>query len=157
MFALKFSTDPDRASRFLRADIAGRRAQLEQLASISIDDLAVGSAPTLTQEIEWFASPHDLIKTMDALRKASQRPSGTPILPILGINPGFKSDSSRFPILAYKGGSEPGVLNLTWMWRDDSGRWMAASVSHNRDDGPCDETRGARLGTRVVEAARRLP
>ena len=154
LFLLKFSADASRIDRWMTATPEGRRALLASFAGLSMDDVASPALPVRPRDIEWFASPLDLLRTMNGLRKIDD---GGRAVSLLGINPAFRVDSSRFPIVAYKGGSEPGVLNMTWMWKDDRGRWMAAAFSWCRDDAVVDETRLLRLATRAIHAARRLP
>ena len=40
--------------------------------------------------------------------------------------------------VGYKGGSEPGVLNLTWLLRDEAGEWRVLSLSWNNPEAPVE-------------------
>jgi hypothetical protein len=58
---------------------------------------------------------------------------------ILSINPGIPaSGDGRIAFLAYKGGSEDGVLNMTQYVETRSGEAFALSMTWNRDEGPTD-------------------
>ncbi len=77
-------------------------------------------------DIEWFASGHDLGRVYARL-------IDDPVaLAILSINLG--TDRSHFAAWEYagfKGGSEPGVLNFSWLLRDEAGAWWVLAISWN--------------------------
>jgi len=60
-------------------------------------------------------------------------------LPLMGINPGI-ADPGQWAHVAYKGGSEPGVLNLTTQVVGKSGKTYCVSATWN-DTKPLDEKR----------------
>ena len=45
----------------------------------------------------------------------ARRPATAPVLDVLAINPGIADATGAFAYIGYKGGSEPGVLNLTYV------------------------------------------
>ena len=53
------------------------------------------------------------------------------------MNPGMPFDPARWPYVGFKGGSEPGVLQLTWLVRRDDDRWFVLSITV---DDPADAT-----------------
>ena len=53
-------------------------------------------------------------------------------LPLAGVNPG-PVRGENWSEIAYKGGSETGVLNFTAGVRDESGRWYCAAATWNHD------------------------
>ena len=59
---------------------------------------------------------------------------------ILALNPGLPIDPLAFPYIGFKGGSEPGVLNLAWLVRDSSERWRFVSFGYNDPGAPISET-----------------
>ena len=61
-------------------------------------------------------------------------------LPLMGINPGA-AKKSDWDHVAYKGGSEPGVINLT-TWVAKGAKSYCVSATWN-DHEPLDETRFA--------------
>jgi hypothetical protein len=46
-------------------------------------------------------------------------------------NVGLSISKEAFPYIGYKGGSETGVLNLTYLLRAKDGTWYAASAGWN--------------------------
>jgi hypothetical protein len=45
------------------------------------------------------------------------------------VNPGMQVDAARWPYVGFKGGSEPGVLQLTWLLRRADDRWFVLSMT----------------------------
>jgi hypothetical protein len=69
---------------------------------------------------------------------------------VLGINRGIEIDSITWPVVGYKGGSEPGVLNMTYFLQRKDGRRFALSASWMRTDNDVDlEVFSAFLGGAV--------
>ncbi|NEE02984.1 serine hydrolase [Phytoactinopolyspora halotolerans] len=79
------------------------------------------SSPRLVQSVEWFATPTDLCTTIRELAALADTPGLEPIDAILSANPGIPQDlSDTWNHAWFKGGSEPGVLALTYRLIDDS-------------------------------------
>jgi len=57
----------------------------------------------------------------------------------LTTNPGIPFDTAAFPYVAYKGGSEPGVLHLSWLVHSASGARYFVSLGFNDPTAPIDE------------------
>lgn len=132
MFVLKATKDADLAKAYLAADAAGRRALLDgQVAStpIAATDLADWTTPRQIDTLEWFASTADLCAAMATLRDLGRKPGLGPVLDILAVNPGMPVDNARWPYVGFKGGSEPGVLQLTWLLRRADDRWFVLSIT----------------------------
>jgi hypothetical protein len=81
-------------------------------------------------EVEWFASAADLCRVM---RWFDKRADST-ALAILAVNPGLKIPADKFPYVGFKGGSETGVLNLTWLLRTKEGRSYALAATWNNPE-----------------------
>ena len=107
--------------------------------------------PLRIGELEWFASANDLARTLDWLRR-----NGDPqALAILGISPGgAPSLRQDFDYVGYKGGSEPGVLNLTWLVRNRAGVWHAVTGTWNNPAAALDEARFVGLMQRALQLVR---
>ena len=89
------------------------------------------TSPRLIEQVEWFASANDLCRAMVSLRAMSETEAGQPVGAILSENPGTGYDTQRWSYVGYKGGSEPGVLNLTWLLQRSDDRWYCLSMSAN--------------------------
>jgi beta-lactamase class A len=152
-FALKLG-DPAALARWKTADEAGRRMLLAKLAPVeasALDPLRRGGRPAEIAVVEWFASPADLVRTLDWLRRSGDRTA----LDLLAINPGLGPElAGEFDYFGFKGGSEPGVLNLSFLLKARSGRWMAISATWNNEAAILDEARFVALMSRLVSLMR---
>lgn len=154
VFALKMG-DPAALRAWNAADETGRRALLAgALASVdaaALDPAKLSGQPLAIGEVEWFASPADLVRTLDWIRRSGD---GT-ALDILAINPGLGPGAAEgFSYMGFKGGSEPGVLNASFLLRNKAGRWIALSATWNNPAAPLDETRFIALMGRLVALMR---
>jgi beta-lactamase class A len=152
-FALKLG-DPALLAEWKKADEAGRRALLPRLAQVraaALDPARLGGRPAEIGAVEWFASPSDIVRTLDWLRR-----SGDPTaLQLLAINPGLGPALAKdFAYFGFKGGSEPGVLNLSLLLKTRAGLWIALSATWNNESAALDEARFVALMSRLVSLMR---
>ena len=91
------------------ADAAARRGLLTRIAGLPLPT-ADGLEPGATSGVEWFFTAEELCALLDA----------THDLPPFAVNPGPVESGWRS--VAYKGGSEVGVLNLSALVVAGSGR-----------------------------------
>ena len=154
LFALKSAPDADQAA-WIAADEAGRRRLLaERYARIDrerLDPALFAGRPVRIGELEWFASPRDLARALDWLRR-----NGDPqALEILAISPGGPPSLRQdFAYIGYKGGSEPGVLNLSWLVRNRAGVWHVVTGSWNNPEAVLEEARFVGLMQRALQLVR---
>jgi hypothetical protein len=74
---------------------------------------------------------------------------------ILAINPGLASPlTGSLDYVGYKGGSEPGVLNLTWLVRNRAGTWHVVTGSWNNPAAPVQEAQLIGLLSRAIQLVR---
>lgn len=136
------------------ADEAGRRrllAEQGELTPEGIDLAHFTGAPRYIDLFEWFASPADLVRVLDWLR----REGGDEALAILAINPGVTPTiTGGLQYVGYKGGSEPGVLNLSWLIRNRAGQWHVVTGSWNNPAATVEEARFLGLMTRAIQLLR---
>ncbi|MGE4429876.1 MAG: serine hydrolase [Sphingobium sp.] len=142
--------------RYLSLDLAGRRRLLAgEVATTpgqAVGPLFADGRPVMIDTLEWFASPADLARVMRWLRDRGGTPAGAEALRILALNPGpVSAIADRFAYAGYKGGSEPGVLNMTLLLRDKAGRWLVLTASWNNAAAPVDEFLVASLLRRAAE------
>jgi hypothetical protein len=135
-FRLKLGPDRTLPDRYTAADEATRRAMLAPGGAVATaaPNLLAASLwriPFHIEDVEWFASTADLCRVMADLHRLEQLPGLEPLGRILRINPGLQFDSRAWRSVAYKGGSEPGVLNMTWLLERTDGRWFALSLTWN--------------------------
>jgi Beta-lactamase enzyme family len=147
-FALKFG-DPALLARWKAADEAGRRKLLPGLSAVAPSTFRPwpGGRPAGIAEAEWFASPADLVRTLDWLRRSGDSTA----LDLLAINPGLPPALAKdFAYFGYKGGSEPGVLNLSFLLKNREGRWLAVSATWNNEAAALDDARFGALMGRLI-------
>jgi hypothetical protein len=145
LFVLKLDLAPRELEAFLQADRAARRALLVGLRGRhpTLANAAAQTTPARIGDIEWFASARDLCRVMVALHDFSERPGLEPVGEILALNRGLPISKKAFPYVAYKGGSELGVLNTTWLARAANGDWWFVAGSLNNPDAPIADQNGA--------------
>jgi beta-lactamase class A len=137
LFQLKAKDHPERMSAYLARNAAGRRAYLDDsLSGMERTDLAGFElhTPVAVDRLEWFASTADLCRAMAWLRTRTEGEANrraAPARAILAINPGVELDRKAWTYVGYKGGGEPGVLNMTWLLGRRDGAWFAVSASWN--------------------------
>lgn len=136
MFRLKASDGGLRAQAYLELDVEGRRAYLRDvIASVPVEEVVVNVllTPTYIDSIEWFASARDLSRAFDFLRRrivaGDEMTAG-----ILAINPGSGLPADRFRYLGFKGGSEGGVLNLSFLVQTHDERWWTVIGTWNNSE-----------------------
>jgi beta-lactamase class A len=147
--AAALKTDPALRARWAAADAAGKRrltaeAGRADLSRVNLDALA--AAPAGLDEVEWFASASDLVRTLDWLRRSGDAAA----LGILAINPGLPPAIADFAYAGYKGGSETGVLSLAFLLRRPDGRWLAVAVAWNDPAAKLDDNRLLLLMSRLL-------
>ena len=120
MFALKSRTGASLRPAYLGASSAqGRKRVLERIDALPMPTIPTfDTAPNLP--IEWHFSVRELCRLMDRVSD----------LPLMSINPGV-ADPAAFAHVAYKGGSDLGVLNLTTMVRTRRGTTFCFSATLN--------------------------
>ena len=153
LFALKLSAAPALRDAYVADDAARRRGLLARIDALPVS-LAGATAWTTPREvstIEWFASPSDLARAMVALQAAARRPGLAPIRQILARNPGIAFDRKTWRYVAFKGGSEPGVLSLTWLLTRSDGRSFVLSIVLNDTTKAIDETGAVNVAEGAVD------
>ena len=147
MFKLKGEPTHKAADEYLALDPVGRRRFLaERIAPIKREDTKPfpDGKPAYIDRIEWFASATDLCRVMNWLRLKTEGPlAAAPLREVLGINPGngLNLSKERWSFIGYKGGSEPGVLNMTYLLKSTKGQWYALSLTWNDVKAPLDNNR----------------
>jgi hypothetical protein len=129
--------------RYLAGTISEKRDVLAELRDLTIQGMpAVQPIGRTFTQFEWYATTRNLVDVLgmlcgdSLLRKPLTRDISRGIL---SINPGIPaSGDGRIAFLAYKGGSEDGVLNMTQYVETRSGEAFALSMTWNRDEGPTD-------------------
>lgn len=160
IFVIKLDPEGDLLHRYAAADEAGRRALLADVVSTKEPNIIHAgnwTAPREIERVEWFATARELCAMMAELRELSEEPRMDPIMEIMTANPGVRLDPDVWGKVMYKGGSEPGVMNLTWLAerkaRDPEAPsdWFALCVTVNDPASVLQEMSIAGAGQRILE------
>lgn len=151
MFRMKGTNAGIGADEFAKLDTAKKRDMLAMLDQQPLDEQSYEGYPfpCHVDDVEWFASASDLCRAMDWLRRATESGRTTPLREVLAINPGAPALREVFSYVGFKGGSEPGVLNRSFLLRAKNGEWYAASAGWND---PKEALAGERLAN-LMETA----
>ncbi|HEY0080182.1 MAG TPA: serine hydrolase [Pyrinomonadaceae bacterium] len=152
MFRLKGERGGASARKYLALGVQERRAFLTgALTQVDKGAIAFAGEPAYADSIEWFASASDMSRAMNWLRLSSEAEPGRQAGEILAINPGLAVSKEKWKYVGYKGGSEPGVMNMTYLLQSSKGDWYALSASWNNTKAPIDESKLASLVGRAIE------
>lgn len=151
MFLLKLSQDEALAD-YAAASADVRRASLEALEDRELDMSQISSVfsggPRFI-EVEWFASPRDIARVYARL-------AADPVArEILAVNKGMPDTHfSGWDYVGYKGGSEPGVLNFSWLLRDEDGDFWVLTMGWSNPEETVSEIRFLGLAQQALREAR---
>ena len=138
-FILKDPANGVLLARYRAANAAGRAAMLAEIDRQPLPDVGIfASGQPIATDIEWFFTPAELCTLIDGVRD----------LGAMQINPGIAAKKD-WQQIAYKGGSEPGVLNFTTALTAKNGRHYCVAATWN-SEGVVDENRFAELYSGVL-------
>lgn len=137
MFTLKLSDDDTLLQRYIDADADGKRTILADLDGTPLPPLSSAVAwttPIAIDTVEWFATAPDLGRAISWLWDQGEHPALAPIREILTINPGVPYDDKIWTSVAFKGGSEVGVVAFSWLLVRNDGRRFTFSCGVNNPE-----------------------
>jgi beta-lactamase family protein len=153
LFELKGAQYPARADAYLALPRPTRGAAVSALERQPLRGVAGWARPEKIDQIEWFGSPNDMCRAFSGLRQEND----AEIDHALSINDGgLGLDRSRFPVVWFKGGSEPGVLTLNYLTRTAAGRTLVGSVMVSDPANHLDEQHVAGRALAIVKGAFQL-
>src|SRR5690625_321213 len=142
-FVLKALPNEELLASYLEADPDQRRRLLdEEVASLPLPAVSDLPAQPRALEVEWYVSASALCSLM----------AGVEGLELMTINPG-PAATSGWERAAFKGGSEPGVLNLT-SWVEANGRELCVTATWNDRATALDEARFVGLYSALLRSVR---
>ena len=124
LFVLK---DPARAallSAYRRGNATQRLAVIEQAEALLLPPASLFSGPPLASDVEYHFSARELCALMVQVQN----------LPLMSINPGA-ADPTAWQRVAYKGGSDQGVINLTTALLSRNGTRYCVAATWNSAKG----------------------
>lgn len=151
-FALK--TNPALRKTFETANEAQQRALLkEKAADLSFDNINImgfGAGPAAIDSIEWFANPVDIAALLNHMRGMGNET----MLNIMAVNKGVSpAAASKWAYLGYKGGSEPGVISMSFLAKSKTGDYYTFTGSWNNAAATVDNAAFAILMGRLLDNA----
>jgi beta-lactamase class A len=124
LFLLHYYDYPVLADSYLGIDRQKRAAYLSSSVDpLPLSQIQASNEPRDIDSLEWFASADDVCRAFSGLSDLSKKPGLSPVASALSINNGgIGLDSTTWPTVWFKGGSEPGVWTLGYLARDSQGR-----------------------------------
>lgn len=143
LFMLKHVGNEDVLEQYRAADEAGRRAVLAAAADRSLPTPDLWTSPRAL-DVEWFFTTREMCTLMSVVYD----------LPLMSISPG-PADPEDWAHVAFKGGSEPGVHNLTTAVVDEAGSYYCVSATWNNTE-DLEQLRFYSLYSGLLEAIKGL-
>ncbi|NUR86368.1 MAG: hypothetical protein HOY71_19975, partial [Nonomuraea sp.] len=127
LFILKGASYPKYANRFLSLGTGARRHYLDKvIAKVPLTEVRAWTDPRDLDRLEWFASPVQVARAYARLAGIADPRVGE----ILSINDaGLGLDKARWPVVWHKGGSESGLLAMSFLARTAGGRTYVVSTT----------------------------
>jgi Beta-lactamase enzyme family len=140
LYIFKSTLSRDLLERWRTGDEAQRRALLASMATMPVPTEGFLDVP-YALDVEWFFSNRELCGLIEQVAD----------LPVMGIESPLapKEDWAR---VAFKGGSEPGVISMTTRVQAADGRTYCVSATWNNDQTVVDPPTLAAIQTRLFKA-----
>jgi beta-lactamase class A len=139
MFKLKGEPTGQAATAYLALDVKGRRAFLaDTIAKVKREDTNPfqDGKPAYVDKIEWFASAADMCRVMNWLRQQTENDKTARLILAINSGSGLSIPREKWQYVGFKGGSEPGVLNMTYLLQSTKGDWYTLSLGWNNKQAP---------------------
>ncbi|MEO3888524.1 serine hydrolase [Nonomuraea sp. B5E05] len=130
LFALKGADYPRHAKRYLSLSTAKKRDYLEKVvAKVPLTRVKAWTKPRELDTIEYFASPSDICRAHAQLIKMDDKH----VDKAMSVEPAALGlDPKQWPTVWYKGGSEPGVHDQSFLARTSAGKtYVVTSMAVN--------------------------
>ncbi|WP_305788677.1 serine hydrolase [Symbioplanes lichenis] len=136
LFTLKGWHYPATAKSYLAAPAPVRRATLPLLDRVPRTAITAWEQPRDIDTLEWFASPVDICRIYSTLW---QRHDPAVNAALTANDGGLALPASAYPTVWFKGGSEPGVLSLSYLAQAADGTLVTATLELSDPKHPLDE------------------
>jgi len=140
----------DRLAAFQAGSAAQQAAILEAIderpVPMSQIQAAFSGGP-IALDVEWFASAEDMASLFRFMRETADPRA----FEIMSINTSMSASTrEKWDYAGYKGGSEPGVLNLTWLLRGDDNRDRVLFLSWQNEEANLDQSALELIAQRIL-------
>jgi beta-lactamase class A len=143
-FQLKAPQNQGFLDRYRAGNPDQRRQVLAELAAQPLPDAAslFPEGKPYALDVEYWFTPHELCSLMAKVAD----------LPLMSVNPGGGLvKPEQWTRVSFKGGSEPGVVNLTTWLESPQGKTYCVSATWNNPDTALDEARFFQLYGNLIE------
>ncbi|MEO3801214.1 serine hydrolase [Nonomuraea sp. B1E8] len=149
LFVLKGADYPRHAKRYLSLSTAKKRDYLEKVvAKVPLDTIAAWDKPRELDTIEYFGSPSDICQAYARLAKMPDKH----VNEAMSINDaGLGLPAKQWPRVWFKGGSEPGVHDQSFLARTSGGKTYVVTAMAVNPKALFDD---AALGVELTALAR---
>ena len=137
-FKLKFSEDANLVQSYAESSKDQQEEMLVDLDTASLPDRVTWNNPIAIDTVEWFYSTRELCQMMEQVQGH----------PVMTINSGV-ANPENWNHVAFKGGSEPGVLNLT-TWLESEKSSFCVSLTQNDTASALDEDAATSLYSGIL-------
>jgi hypothetical protein len=161
LFALKLAEDRTLGERYIAADVPTRRAMLAPEGEVgktapNLMAAAFWRKPVWIDTLEWFCTGEECARVMVEVDRLSRVEGNGPVATAIRTNPGMGFDRKMWKGVAFKGGSEIGVINLTWLLERADGRRFVVSFGWNDPKSAVDDEGAVKLAGEAVGMLERL-
>jgi hypothetical protein len=127
---LHYVNFPTMADAYLAQGASNRQRFLHSVVDpLALSKVRGSTEPRDIDSIEWFGSSNDVCRAFAGLQELSQRATLSPIASILSMNNGgLGLNPSEWPVVWFKGGSEPGVLTVGYLATNSKGQTFVVSA-----------------------------
>ncbi len=132
LFKLKWALPEEEVGRYLNLSVSEKRAFLGSLYGEPLPSVEDIQGPVYIDTLEWFASSKDLtafFKNLSEGKIVKDPELKKAMMDCLAINPVVLKEN-EWQYMGYKGGSEPGVISLNWIFQSEED-WFALSFIWN--------------------------
>lgn len=140
LFVLKGSQNRNLLQRYRAGNEAQRRQILQESSKKPLPNVSEfeGTNP-VALDVEWFFTAEELCGLMEQVTD----------LPLMSINPGI-ANPNDWQRVAFKGGSEPGVLNLSTWLQGKNDKNYCVIATWNNSEKPVEEPKFMALYNGVI-------
>lgn len=128
-FTLKNPANASWLERYRAGDLDTQRQVLTEVPNLPLPAASVFAGDPISLDVEWFFTGQELCQLIEQVAPLSA----------MRVNPGV-ANPADWQQVAFKGGSEPGVLNLTTWLVDQAGDTYCVTTTWNNPDQALDET-----------------
>ncbi len=141
MFKLKWGVETIVKQSYINSSSDEKRKILKNIETVDINKVKLQYQPTLINEIEWFLTTKELCEVIYEIKDNSS----------LRISNNLGIKRNKWNLFAFKGGSEPGVLNLTYLIRKtEYSDYYCISITVNNEEKEAETRKLVELAGRLV-------